>query len=355
MAAISGVCPQVAWGEAPPSNDPELAHARVLLDGCRDLGLDVAGWGWCANAARAEEEAQYHARVCVELGLDAFIANMEEPYDAHGDSSSPRMWAPDYYADAFRLAFPDCELGVTTTPRWASSGNQLRAVGAVIMPQCFTGEIPSATIPAAVAHAEAWGWKREVQRPLVQVYTTQGARPNPAVYNADAEAHEVGVVPYILEQAFDDEGQQMIAALAPSITRPPKGLSQPEPPLPLDLPFARPLYPPDAPAASNGKYKPSSPGPDVEAVQRALARAGYWEWGDFDREYSNEFAHGRDEWEGMEGFQADHVLDPGVAPTGWYGSASHTALVGYVIPVGPNKGQWAFDAYSQDLYRQALD
>jgi len=55
----------------------------------------------------------------------------------------------------------------------------------------------------------------------------------------------------------------------------------------------------------------------------------------------------------MERFQRDHVLAPDVKPTGWYGSASHEALRLFIIPSGPNTGQYAFDAYSQSLYRSA--
>jgi hypothetical protein len=87
------------------------------------------------------------------------------------------------------------------------------------MPQAFTGEVPSATIPACVEHAEAWGWPRSRIRPLVQVYETNGQRPDAGTYNADSAAYRVGVVPYILEQAHDGDGQEMIRTLTPSIRR----------------------------------------------------------------------------------------------------------------------------------------
>jgi hypothetical protein len=357
MGPIQVVAPQIAFGLGTPENDPGLDAAVGCIGRCLEVGLDAAGWAWCCEPYNAEAEAEHHAAICLDLGLDLFIANMEEPYDAHGDSTNPKMWAPDEYADAFRALAPDVELGVTTTPRWASSGNQLRAAGATIMPQCFTGEVPDATIPNAVEHARSWGWPIDRIRPLVQTYKTNGVRPDAGVYNRDAEAKQVGVVPYTLEQAFDDEGVAMIQTLTPSILRPPAAGSPPETPPttgpPPELPHARPLYPPDA--KSKGKT-PSTDGPDVIAVKRAISRAGYWRWQAFDPVYSNGFAHGRDgDGPGMEGFQRDHVLDPSVAPTGWYGSASHEALRCFVIPAGlPHAGEYAFDAYAIDQYRKAL-
>src|SRR5215471_9096006 len=111
---IKMVAPQIAYGEHAPGNDPDLAHTQRLIAACHDAGLDVAGWAWGDDYTRAEQEASYHAAVVGELGLDAFIVNLEEPYDSHGDLSSPKCWAPDYYADKFRELMPDCELGVTT-------------------------------------------------------------------------------------------------------------------------------------------------------------------------------------------------------------------------------------------------
>ena len=346
---MKGIAPQIAYGFSTPGNDPDLGYTRALLNGAISAGLFVAGWAWCDHWQEPEHEAEYHAEVAQSLGLPMFIANMEEPYDAHGDSTNPKMWAPDAYAQAFRAAAPDMELAVTTTPRWGSSGNGLRDAGACTMPQAFTAEVPGATIPAAVDHARSWGWDISTIRPLVQVYTTNGVRPDANTYNADAAAKGVGVVPYILEQAHDDEGREMISTLQPSILRPPSGAPpeqpEPEPPSPApDLPFKRPLYPPDAPQ----KGGPSAPGSDIEAVRRATSRAGYAPWPQTSKEYSNDFAHGP-----MERFQRDHVLAPDVKPTGWYGSASHEALRLFIIPSGPNTGQYAFDAYSQSLYRSA--
>lgn len=368
MGPIRGVCPQIAFGFGYPENDPDLAATKECFDRAIFFGFACAGWAWCCYPDRAAEEAEFHAGVVLSLGLELFVCNMEEPYDAHGDSGSPLMWAPDDYADAFRAAAPGVELGITTTPRWGSSGNQMRAVGATMMPQAFTGEVPSATIPACVEHAEAWGWTRDRIRPLVQVYKTNEMRPDAGTYNADADAYDVGVIPYILEQAFDGEGMEMIRTLTPAIERPPAASSttppveelpppveEVKPPAPAgapDLPFARALYPPDA--KSKGKT-PSEDGPDVEAVKRAISRAGFWKWQAFDQAYSNAFAHGGSSGPGMEGFQHHHVLDPHTEPTGWYGSASHEALRAFVIPDGPNAGQYAFDARACDLYRQASD
>lgn len=215
------VCPQIAFGLNHPDTDPDLESTRRLISGCRAVGLEVAGWAWCADASQADAEGRYHAKVALGLGLLRLVANMEEPYDAHGASGDPRYLAPDVYAQAFRAVTSQVELGLTTTPRWGSSGNGFRAAGATIMPQAFTGEVPSATIPACVEHAEAWGWPRSRIRPLVQCYETNGVRPDAVTYNADAARYGVGVVPYTLEQTHDGEGQEMLRTLAPSITRVP--------------------------------------------------------------------------------------------------------------------------------------
>jgi len=202
----------------------------------------------------------------------------------------------------------------------------------------------------------------------VQVYKTNGVRPSATTYNEDAANCNVGVVPYTLEQALDGEGQEMLKTLGPSILREPAETPvppepEPEPPhppeSPPDLPFKRALYPPDAKA--KGKT-PSPDGSDIVAVKRAVSRAGgsksgntgYWKWQSFDDTYSNGFSHGNSaNGSGVEGFQADHVDLKGKPPSGWYGSTTHEALRTFVIPSGPNKGQWAFDSKACQLYRSA--
>jgi len=266
------------------------------------------------------------------------------------------MWAPDKYADSFHRAAPNVTLGLTTTPRWGSSGNGFRAVGSTVMPQAFTGEVPSATIPACVDHAKAWGWDIAHIRPLVQVYKTAGVRPSATTYNEDAANYNVGVVPYTLEQALDGEGQEMLRTLGPSILREPAESAPPEPEVepppsssPPDLPFNGPLYPPDA--AAKGKT-PSPDSAQIVAVKRAVSRAGFWRWQSFDDTYSNGFSHGREgDGPGVEGFQGAHVDLEGKAPSGWYGSKTHEALRTFKLPSGPNKGQWAFDQTAINLYR----
>jgi hypothetical protein len=358
MGPITRAAPQIAFGMGYPENDPNLVHTKSMFKRCKVVGLGTAGWAWCCLPEQAAAEAKHHAALTLDLGLTMFIANMEEPYDAHGNSNDPRMWAPDYYADAFRQVAPNVEFAITTTPRWASSGNQLRAAGACTMPQAFTGEVPSATISACVSHAKSWGWTIDRIRPLVQVYKTNDVRPSSAEYNLDAANQNVGVIPYILEQAFDGEGQAMIRDLAPSITRPPAQSGQPDqqpppkpPPVtndPRTLPFARALYPPDA------QYKgktPSTNGPDIEAVKRAISRAGYWRWQQFNRTYSDNFAHGNQtDGEGVAGFQRGNVNLFGKPASGWYGKATHEALRKFKLP----NGQYAFDARAVALYKQAL-
>ena len=150
---------------------------------------------------------------------------MEEPYDAHGDSSSARYAMPAAYAKGFtgraaELGLELRALAITTTPRFGSSTADLSGAGWVTMPQAFSGADPSATVAAVVDHMVAWGWPAALIRPLVQVYATDGRRPVAQPYLDESAAAGVGVVPYIVEQALDDEGRALLVALTSATMRP---------------------------------------------------------------------------------------------------------------------------------------
>jgi peptidoglycan hydrolase-like protein with peptidoglycan-binding domain len=104
----------------------------------------------------------------------------------------------------------------------------------------------------------------------------------------------------------------------------------------------RPLYPPDH---SKG---PVPNGPDVEAVKRAVSRAGFWRWQDFDQAFSNGFAHGNhDNGPGVAGYQWKN----GIEATGNYGEATHQKLRRAKIPAGlPHAGEDCFDTTAVKLY-----
>jgi hypothetical protein len=51
--------------------------------------------------------------------------------------------------------------------------------------------------------------------------------------------------------------------------------------------LTRTLYAPD-----NPNQKTQADGKDVQALKRMVSRAGFWDWQDFDRSYTNAFAHG---------------------------------------------------------------
>ena len=108
-------------------------------------------------------------------------------------------------------------------------------------------------------------------------------------------------------------------------------------------PLKRILYPPD-----HGKG-PSKDGSDVKAVKRAISRAGYWRWQEFDNSYSNRFAHGAaGEGPGVAGFQWDNGFDA----TGSYGEGTHDKLRKAKVPKGaPNAGEDVFDSTACDLYQ----
>jgi hypothetical protein len=118
------------------------------------------------------------------------------------------------------------------------------------------------------------------------------------------------------------------------------------------IPLARPLYPPDA--AEQGK-KPSSPGPDCEAIKRGISRGGRWPWQPFDQAYSNGFAHGTSGnvgESGVAGFQRQQ----GIPDSGWWGAESHKAIQYALIPDGlPHAGEHLLDDHARQLLRQAWD
>lgn len=111
----------------------------------------------------------------------------------------------------------------------------------------------------------------------------------------------------------------------------------------VNVPFKRPLYPPDDPQHRGPSY-----GVDVTAVKRAISRAGCWRWQEFDQTYSTGFAHGSaSNGGGVAAFQK-HL---GLKPTGFYGKETHQALIEYRIPVGlPHAGEFAFDHSAVLLY-----
>ena len=107
-------------------------------------------------------------------------------------------------------------------------------------------------------------------------------------------------------------------------------------------PLKRILYPPD-----HGKG-PSKNGNDIKAVKRAISRAGFWKWQNFDTAYSNAFAHGEAKnGPGVSGYQWNNGIDA----TGSYGDGTHDKLRKAKVPKGsPHAGEDVFDQQACDLY-----
>lgn len=102
------------------------------------------------------------------------------------------------------------------------------------------------------------------------------------------------------------------------------------------VPFPRPLYPPS-------HEKGAVPdGVDIVAVKRAISRAGFFPWQDFDDSYNENFA-----MKGVKPFQQAN----GLTASGNYGEATHERLRNT-----RRKGSlddWAFDAVSINLMKAA--
>lgn len=104
------------------------------------------------------------------------------------------------------------------------------------------------------------------------------------------------------------------------------------------VPFPRPLYPP------SHEKGPVAEGVDVVAVKRAIARAGFFPWNNFDNAYNENFA-----MEGVKPFQQAN----GLTASGNYGQATHDKLRNT-----RRKGsatEWAFDQFSIALMKEAAE
>jgi hypothetical protein len=115
---------------------------------------------------------------------------------------------------------------------------------------------------------------------------------------------------------------------------------------------------PDQPAQSDGK--------DVQAIKRLVSRAGFWDWQEFDRHYSNAFAHGATgptgSGPGVDGLRAAIGIGDG---SGTLNERAYHALLYARIPEldwrgdsNPHAGEWVVDATSAQLlaeYQVAWD
>ena len=207
---------QVAWGtKATPVDEEWLALARAS-------GLELYAWAWC-NGESVEGEAEVHAQAA--QGYPAFCANLEEPYDAHGDAANPKFGLPARYLAALDWEGP---LALTTTPRFASDMTAWIARGALYCPQAFPLET-GVGLTECVTFAQSWGWPLELIRPLVQSYPTKGLRPDPDELDAEATVLGVGGIPYTIEQAMDDRGAGLAGRDGPDDRPRATGRRRPDP------------------------------------------------------------------------------------------------------------------------------
>jgi hypothetical protein len=104
-----------------------------------------------------------------------------------------------------------------------------------------------------------------------------------------------------------------------------------------NVPFPRALYPPSSPSKSEG-------GIDVLGVKRAISRAGFWGWQEFDQYYHEQFS------KAVANFRKAH----GQAASQVYNQTAHDALRN-TKAVKPHAGEWAFDALAIQYMQQAYD
>jgi hypothetical protein len=217
---ITTVFVQVASGLGPPG--APLTNSKIAE--MRSAGLRVEAWAWFAGPTQPgggepEEEARWHAECARAIDATVLVANLEEYADAHGNQADPRFKYPSRYLAALDWPGP---LGLTTTPLFASDMTDWIRAGACFMPQAFPLE-NHCDIDRVVRHGMAWGWQPWNIRPLLQCYETNNERPDPIPLRAQADEWGVGVVPYVIEQACDDDGMAWLTAMQECIIRPTSG------------------------------------------------------------------------------------------------------------------------------------
>src|SRR5262245_6706378 len=110
--------------------------------------------------------------------------------------------------------------------------------------------------------------------------------------------------------------------------------------------LTRTLYAPD-----NPNQKSQSDGKDVEAIKRMVSRAGFWKWQDFNREYTNSFAHGATgstgSGPGVDGLREALGIGDG---SGTFNERCYHALIYGKVPAGKeHAGEWICDDYTAQL------
>jgi hypothetical protein len=116
--------------------------------------------------------------------------------------------------------------------------------------------------------------------------------------------------------------------------------------------LTRTLYAPDNPG-----QKAQSDGKDVEAIKRMVSRAGFWDWQEFDRTYTDAFAHGATgptgSGPGVDGLREALGIGDG---SGTFNERCYHALIYGRVPerdwrgaVKSHAGEWICDDRSEQL------
>lgn len=114
----------------------------------------------------------------------------------------------------------------------------------------------------------------------------------------------------------------------------------------VQVPWLGPFYPPDAAPA----YKPSEPSDVFIALKRLCGHLGCWPWtpDDYDRSFSNEFAHGSSKGPGIAGLQKWAKIQP----TGFIGEGTWNFCRSVLIQDWkPHAREHAFDSFSVELVK----
>lgn len=316
-------------------NERELRERRAVYEA---EGWALCGWGTYGQDATPEEDAREAARLSVEHRLAGWIADGEDWAEGPNRGYSQR------FIDEWQKAGAPVPLAVA--PLSSETDQFVRLfdyqawlnVGSMVMPQVYGNDIPTLTVEACLAELKLAGVPQSETSLMLGTYS----QPIPFVYYQGWSGPRVV---YLGDRTPADAW----ARLARDSARPgtPPEEEKPVPPIvPPEVAKPKPLTPKQVPytgpyaKAGNAKGIKSS-GPTVEAMKRALSRAGAptLPWRDFSQEYN---ANLEAAWD-------------------WYGPVDAPNLDGYgdgrwkllrlmmCDPAGPNAGQRALDLVGRTL------
>lgn len=324
-----------------PAADGNLAEIGDRGSAYRAEGWRLCGWGTYGQSALPEDDARTAVRLCVNLGLDGWVADGEawaegpnRPYSGRFIDAWAKAWAA-----AGRTPVP-----LACAPLSSETGNFPRDfdygaftdAGAAIMPQVYGNDIPTLTVSACLMSTARVPVPQTELSLMLGTYDT--GKPVPY---ADYQGWSGARVIYLGDRTPADAWVKLSRAAARPGTPPREEPPMPPSPIPLPKGSLSALQVPDTTpyALAGNPHGYPSKGPTVEAMKRALSRAGAptLPWRDFDRNYNADLENAWD-W---------YDLQHGVAAGNGYGAGRLRRLRGMRVAGQPTV--YALDGYGRTM------